>query len=52
MTLDTTTIVQALIVGGLLSTAGVLFRAVVKLAELGVRVDDHDRRIDRLEDRK
>lgn len=49
MTLDASTIVQALIVGGLLSTAGVLFRAVVKLAELDVRVEEHDRRLGRLE---
>jgi hypothetical protein len=48
MTIDGGGILTAVIVGGLLSTAGVLFRTVVKLAELGVRVDDHDRRLDNL----
>lgn len=45
------TVLQGLIVGGLLSTAGVLWRAVIKLAELGIQVKDHDRRIERIEER-
>ncbi|MGH8899501.1 MAG: hypothetical protein ACRDZ4_21365 [Egibacteraceae bacterium] len=49
--MDPSTIVQGFIVGGLLSTAGVLWRAVIKLAELGVEVKSHDRRIERLEDK-
>jgi len=43
-------ILQALIVGGLLSTAGVLFRTVVKLAEVGRDVVNLDRRVERLEE--
>lgn len=50
MTVDASGILQAIIVAGLLGTAGTLFRAIVKLAELGVRVDDHGRRIDKLEE--
>ena len=49
MTIDGGGIMKAVIVGGLLTTAGVLFRTVVKLAELGVTVKNHDRRIERLE---
>lgn len=49
MTIDQN-VVNALVVGGLLSTAGVLWRAVIKLAELGVEVKNQDKRIGRLED--
>lgn len=52
MTINPELIVQGLIVGGLLSTAGVLWRAVVKLAELSVEVRNHDRRLERLEDKE
>lgn len=44
-------VIQGLIVGGLLSTAGVLLRTVVKLAELG---RDHvalDKRVEKIEER-
>ena len=52
MTLDlnVSLIVQGLIVAGLLGTAKVLWNTVVRLAEIGIRVDDHGRRIERLED--
>lgn len=41
----------ALIVGGLLATAGVLFRTVVKLAEVGRDVVNLDKRVERLEEK-
>jgi hypothetical protein len=44
-------IVQSLIVAGLLWTAQTLWSTVLKLAEVSVRVEDHTKRIERLEDR-
>lgn len=52
MTLDinVSLIVQSMIVAGLLWTAKTLWTTVLKLSEMGVRVEDHGRRIDRLEE--
>lgn len=49
MTFQLGEVLQALITAGLLGTAGVLWRTVIKLAELGVEVRNQDRRLDRLE---
>lgn len=42
-------ILQGLIVGGLLSTAGVLFKTAMKLAEVSTTVGTHEKRLDKLE---
>lgn len=53
MTLDLSAggIVQALVVAGLGGTAKVLFDTVIELGKLGTRVDGHEKRLDRLDDR-
>ena len=50
--LNVSLIVQGFIVGGLLATAGVLFKTVIKLAELGRDVTNLDQRVGRLEDQR
>lgn len=49
MTVDGNTLLQALIVSGLLGTATVLWQTVKKVVELGVVVKVHEKRLDRLE---